>query len=192
MADRSTSGVTEERERRIDIASAALLAVATVLAAWSAFQSAKWSGEQATAYAEAAAARQESVRSSTLAGQLTILDVSVFEQFVDAYAADDVRLQSFYLERARDEFRPALDAWIALEPRDDPEDVPGTPFELPEYELAANVEAERQERQAVAGSSRPSTTTSARTTTCCWRCCSPRCSCSPASLRSPAGTRSSS
>lgn len=146
--DASTSGVTEERERRIDIASAALLAVATVLAAWSAFQSAKWSGEQATAYAQAAAARQESVRSSTLAGQLTILDVSVFEQFVDAYANRDRALQSFYLDRARDEFRPALDAWIALEPRENPEDVPGTPFELPEYELAANVEAERQERLA--------------------------------------------
>jgi hypothetical protein len=148
VGDASTSGVTEERERRIDIASAALLAVATVLAAWSAFQSAKWSGEQATAYAQAAAARQESVRSSTLAGQLTILDVSVFEQFVDAYANGDRALQSFYLDRARDEFRPALDAWIALEPRENPEDVPGTPFELPEYELAANVEAERQERLA--------------------------------------------
>ncbi|MET0800459.1 MAG: hypothetical protein ABWZ53_04765 [Actinomycetota bacterium] len=146
MEDPSTSGMTEERERRIDIASAALLAVATVLAAWSAFQSAKWSGEQATAYAQAAAARQESVRSSTLAGQLTILDVSVFEQFVDAYANGDRALQGFYLERARDEFRPALDAWIALEPRENPEDVPGTPFELPEYELAANVEAARQER----------------------------------------------
>jgi hypothetical protein len=34
------------KERRVDVASALLLSVATVLAAWSAFQSAKWSGER--------------------------------------------------------------------------------------------------------------------------------------------------
>lgn len=141
--------MTDERERRIDIASAALLAVATVLAAWSAFQSAKWSGEQATAYAQAGAARQESVRNSTLAGQQLIIDVTIFEQYVDAYAAGDEKLRDFYLERARDEFRPALDAWIALEPVNNPEDTPGTPFELPQYRLQAEDEAERLEREAV-------------------------------------------
>ncbi|HEY5905476.1 MAG TPA: hypothetical protein VIX39_06665 [Actinomycetota bacterium] len=150
MAEGFTAGLTEARERRVDIASAALLAIATVLAAWSAFQSAKWSGEQATAYSEAAAARQESVRNSTLAGQLTIIDVSVFEQYVDAYAAGDERLQNFYLERARDEFKPALEAWIALEPAEDPEAAPGTPFEMPEYQLEANAEADRLEREAAA------------------------------------------
>lgn len=150
MAEEFSSGLTEERERRIDIASAALLAIATVLAAWSAFQSAKWSGEQATAYAQAGAARQESVRNSTRAGQLTIVDVSVFEQYIDAFAAGDERLQAFYLERARDEFRPALEAWIALEPAENPEDAPGTPFELPEYRLEADAEAARLERVASA------------------------------------------
>jgi len=140
--------MTDDRERRIDIASATLLAIATVLAAWSAFQSAKWSGEQATAYAEASAARQESVRHSTRAGQQTIIDVSMFEQFVDAFAAGDERLQAFYHARVRDEFRPALDAWIALESAGDPEDVSGTPFDLPEYQLRAHAEAERQERLA--------------------------------------------
>lgn len=140
--------MTEERERRIDIASAAILAIATVLAAWSAFQSAKWSGEQATAYAEASAARQESVRQSTLAGQLTIIDVSMFEQYVDAYAARDEKLQAFYLDRVRDEFRPAMDAWIALESDSDPEQAPGTPFGLPEYQLEAGAASDRQARLA--------------------------------------------
>lgn len=149
MDDGTNGAPVDHRERRIDIASALLLSVATVLAAWSAFQSAKWGGEQATAYAEASALRQESVRNSTLAGQLTIIDVSVFEQFIDAYAAGDRELQDFYRERAREEFRPALDAWIALA-RDDLETAPATPFAMPEYELAATVESERLQRQGEA------------------------------------------
>ena len=124
------------RERRIDIASASLLSIATVLAAWSAFQSAKWSGEQATAYAQAGGLRQESVRQSTLAGQLTIIDVSVFEQIVDAFAVGDRKLEDFYRERAREEFKPALEAWIALA-RDDLETAPDSPFAMPEYVRAA-------------------------------------------------------
>jgi len=147
MEDRTNGAAVDHRERRIDIASALLLSVATVLAAWSAFQSAKWGGEQATAYAEASALRQESVRNSTLAGQQTIVDVSVFEQFIDAYAAGDRKLQDFYRERAREEFRPALDAWIALA-GEDLETAPATPFAMPEYELAATVVSERLQRQA--------------------------------------------
>ncbi len=148
MQDDPTGGATARRERHIDIASASILALATVLAAWSAFQSAKWSGEQATAYAQASAARQESVRNSIRAGQLTIIDVSVFEQYIDAYASGDEKLQAFYQDHAREEFRPALDAWIALGSGPDPETQPGTPFELPEYELAANGEADRLETEA--------------------------------------------
>jgi len=131
------------------VASAALLAVATVLAAWSAFQSAKWSGEQATAYAQASSLRQESVRASTLAGQQTIVDVSVFEQIVDAFAAGDRRLEDFYRERVRAEFQPALEAWIA-QARDDIERAPSTPFAMPEYELAATLDSEELQREAEA------------------------------------------
>jgi hypothetical protein len=149
MDDTAENGAVDHRERRIDVASAALLAVATVLAAWSAFQSAKWGGEQATAYAQASSLRQESVRASTLAGQQTIIDVSVFEQIVDAFAAGDRRLENFYRERARAEFQPALEAWIA-QAREDIERAPSTPFAMPEYELAATVDSMDLQRQAEA------------------------------------------
>ncbi|HEY7732525.1 MAG TPA: hypothetical protein VH950_16720 [Gaiellaceae bacterium] len=149
MDDAIRNGADDRRERRIDVASASLLAIATVLAAWSAFQSAKWSGEQATAYAEASGLRQESVRASTLAGQQLIIDVTVFEQVVDAFAAGDRRLEDFYRERARAEFEPALEAWIA-QARDDIERAPSTPFALPEYELAATLESEELQHRAEA------------------------------------------
>lgn len=147
MSEGSHGVAVDHRERRIDIASALLLSVATVLAAWSAFQSSKWSGEQATAYAQASGLRQESVRMSTLAGQQTIIDVSVFEQVIDAYAAGDRELEDFYRERAREEFRPALEAWIALA-RDDLESAPSTPFAMAEYVLAADLRSERLQREA--------------------------------------------
>ena len=45
-------------------------------------------------------------------------------------------LADFYLARFRAEFKPAVDAWIATRPLQNPE-APLTPFAMPEYELAA-------------------------------------------------------
>jgi len=147
MDEGSNEPANEHRERRIDVASALLLSVATVLAAWLAFQSAKWSGEQATAYAQASSLRQESVRESTLAGQQVIIDVTVFEQIVDAFAVGDRRLENFYRDRVREEFKPALEAWIA-EAREDIESAPSTPFAMDEYELASALKSEDLQEQA--------------------------------------------
>lgn len=141
------SDIRGRRERRIDIASAVLLSMATVLAAYSAFQSAKWGGEQATAYARAGSLRQESVRNSTLAGQQLIIDVSVFERIVDSFAAGDTKLVHFYRARARDEFRPALEAWIRLA-SDDLDAAPPTPFAMPEYVRQADVESQALLKEA--------------------------------------------
>jgi hypothetical protein len=62
-------------DRRFELLEAVLLAIAAVLTAWAGFQSTKWSGVQADSYSRAGAARTESVRASTTAGQLTAIDV---------------------------------------------------------------------------------------------------------------------
>jgi hypothetical protein len=135
------------RERHIERVSAAILAVATVLAAWSAFQSAKWGGEQAGHYSRASAARTESVRQSTRAGQLTVIDVDLFTQWVTAYGRNETELADFFFDRFRDEFKPAVQAWIATRPLENP-DAPPSPFAMPQYHLAATDSAEAQERRA--------------------------------------------
>ena len=56
---------------RVELVATIVLAVATILTAWSGFQSGKWGGEQAVNFSEAGAARTESTRTDTLAGQLT-------------------------------------------------------------------------------------------------------------------------
>jgi hypothetical protein len=65
-----------------------VLAVATVLTAWSAFQATKWGGVQANDYAASSALRAAATQASTRAGQLTIIDVTTFEQWLGAVAND--------------------------------------------------------------------------------------------------------
>lgn len=138
---------------RVELIATTVLAIAAIATAWSGFQSAKWSGEQAIAFSEASAARTESTRASTLAGQLTQIDVGLFLEWLDAieadrrtgaevvmpgetYVPDPNTLHGFIFDRFRDEFLPAMNAWLASDPLFDP-DAPRSPFEMEEYRLEA-------------------------------------------------------
>ena len=83
----------------VDIASAALLALATVATAWSGYQASRWNGEQAKAGARANAARIESARAAGLANAQQQVDVATFIAWADAYAHRDSRLKDFYFDR---------------------------------------------------------------------------------------------
>lgn len=133
--------VTRQR-RIIEICAAVLLALAAVAAAWAGYQSARWGGVQATATAEASAARLESSRASATGGQLVQIDVAGFIQAVNAFATDDEERLDFYVERFRDEFKPAFEDWLATDPMNNP-DAPLSPFELPSYTVAQLEEAQR-------------------------------------------------
>jgi hypothetical protein len=137
--------------RRLEIVSTVLLALATVATAWAGYQASRWHGEQAQAQTRATATRLESTRASGVANRQVQIDVAVFIQWVDAYARDETELAGFYEERLQDRFKPAFDAWIASDPLENPA-APLTPFEMPEYRLAANDEAERLEADATAAS----------------------------------------
>ena len=50
------------QDERVEIVAAILLALATVLSAWGAYQATRWSGQQADAYAESAALRASASR----------------------------------------------------------------------------------------------------------------------------------
>jgi hypothetical protein len=131
----------------VEIVATALLAVATVATAWRAYQANRWNGEQAKATARANAARIESTRASGVANRQIQIDVALFTQFIDAFAREETELADFYRARFRQEFKPAFEAWAATRPRTNPE-APLTPFELPQYRLAANAEAEQLQASA--------------------------------------------
>ncbi|MCD0447454.1 hypothetical protein LO763_27950 [Glycomyces sp. A-F 0318] len=155
--------------RWMDLALTVIMALAAVGTAWAGFQSAKWSGLQAIAFAEAGAVRTESAKAATDAGQDRLKDLLSFTSWIGAlqeeivagtsprpagdYTPNPDEVSGFLYERFRPEFRPAVDAWIATRPMVNP-DAPPTPFDMPEYrpasealaaDLVAKAEARTQE-----------------------------------------------
>lgn len=138
--------MTEGRDR-VELVATLLLAIATVATAWSGYQSTRWNGEQAKAGGRANALRIESAKAAGLANAQTEVDVASFTQWVNAYTLGRAELADFYFRRFRDEFKPAVDAWIATRPLKNPA-APPTPFAMPQYEVQARAEAERLEAEA--------------------------------------------
>ena len=133
--------------RWLELATALLLALAAVGTAWAAYQSARWHGKQAEAQSASIAARVESTRQTGVANRQALIDVSIFTQWVNAYARGEGELESFYRKRFRAEFQPAFKAWVATRPRKNPS-APLSPFAMPQYHLAASEEADALEARA--------------------------------------------
>jgi len=132
---------------RVELVATILLAFAAVATAWSGYQATRWNGEQAKASGRTNAIRIEAARAQGLAQAQTQVDVATFIQWVDAYAKHETALQDFYFKRFRVEFKPAVEAWLATKPLQNP-DAPLTPFAMPQYKLAATAEAERLDADA--------------------------------------------
>jgi hypothetical protein len=148
-------GGGEPKASRVEAVATVILALAAVATAWSGYQASRWHGEQAIAFGRANAARVESTRASNLANAQTEIDVATFTQWVDAYARHETRLADFYRRRFRGEFRPAVAAWLATHPLENP-NAPLTPFAMPNYRLAAAARADRLEVAAEAAAAEAS------------------------------------
>lgn len=134
-------------ERLIEVAATVLLSVAAVATAWSGYQATRWNGEQAKASGRTTAIRVDAARAQGLAQAQTQVDIATFVQWVDAYALQRTELADFYFKRFREEFRPAVTAWLATRPLKNP-NAPLTPFAMPQYKLAATAEAKRLDAEA--------------------------------------------
>jgi hypothetical protein len=140
--------VTDSQKRDwVEIAAAVLLAFAAVATAWSSYQATRWNGEQAKASGKVNKTRIEAARASDLANAQEQVDVATFMQWVDSYARGDEELVAFYRQRFRAEFKPAFNAWIATKPLKT-KGAPLTPFAMPQYRLAAKMEAARLDQTA--------------------------------------------
>lgn len=156
---------------RVELVATIIMALAAIFTAWAAFESAKWSGIQATSFAKAGAARTESTRFDTAAGQQSGIDVATYTSWLAAVNEDaregliDISegstyeptpgtLSGFIYERVRPEFAPAFDAWISAFFANR-STAPPTPFSMDEYvvqdRLRAQeflIEAENQAKNA--------------------------------------------
>jgi hypothetical protein len=125
----------------IELVAAFILAAATIMAAWSAYQSTRWSGNQANASAEAGALRAESNAQTAIFGATVGIDVQLWTLWLEQAAREDPEAMDFVRERFRDEFTPAFDEWLASAPEG--EQPAGTPFTSVLYAPASEAEAER-------------------------------------------------
>jgi hypothetical protein len=150
-AIRATTHI-DAADRWVEVIAAAVLALATIASAWSAYQATRWGGVQAAAFAEAGATRAESVRASDLADAELTIDVEYFAIWLDGSATGNETLQRRVEDSFRPEFARAFEAWQTTDPFINP-DAPHNPFEMDEYRIAAADEAEelRAEAEASAG-----------------------------------------
>ena len=129
-----------------------LMSLTTILAAWSAFESSKWSGMMSISFSQASSARIEAARLNGDANSRINIQVGLFTQWINAHATDDER-QADYLEANFPEpLATAFASWTAAEPEKNPE-VPRTPFSMPEYQLeeqALSAEADARADQKFA------------------------------------------
>lgn len=134
----------------VDIVAAVVLAIATVATAWCAYQATRWSGVQATSFAEASSARIESSRQFNLAFQTLSIDADLFTDWVTAYSEGNQELQSFYeTNLMRPDFIPYLEEWIASEPLQN-ENALRNPIVNETYQQELLAESERLRAQAEA------------------------------------------
>lgn len=126
-----------------------LLVVAALGTSWSSYQATRWNGEQAAAAGRTNAIRIDAARAQGLSQSQTQVDVATFIAWADAHGQGDRDRADFFVERFRDEFKPAFDAWMATRPFTNP-DAPPTPFAMDAYQVASRDEAARLDASAEA------------------------------------------
>ena len=148
------------------------MAVAT---AWSGFQATEWDGEQSLLYGQASTDRFEAEAASTRAGQELTADSAMFTAWLQAHSAGDTVLETEMTRRFTPDYRNAFDAWLALDPFDNPAAPPG-PAAMPEYHNAHRAEAERLNAEPAICSTRAPKHARPAASTCARPCCSHPCS----------------
>lgn len=142
----------DEPKRRRDwqeVLVTVLLVVAALGTTWSSYQASRWNGEQAKAASATNAIRIDAASAQGLAEAQTQVDVATFIAWADADRSGEDQLAEFYVDRFRDEFRPAFATWLATRPLVNP-NAPPTPFAMDEYQVASRDEAEQLDAAAEA------------------------------------------
>ena len=106
----SSTSVASGQKMKLKGVVTVLLLVAALGTSWSSYQATRWNGEQAKAASRTNAIRIDAARAQGLGQAQTQVDVATFIAWVDASQSGDPKLAHFYLDRFRDEFRPAFDA----------------------------------------------------------------------------------
>jgi hypothetical protein len=138
---------TARFNRRLEIVTTIILAIASLLTAWGGYQASQWGSTQSISLSQASTKRVQATQLSNLGGQDRLVDIVAFTSWVDATAADDQRRADFLRARFRDEFTPVFEAWMATQPLEKT-DAPSSPLDMPDYAPARSLQAAELEKAA--------------------------------------------
>jgi hypothetical protein len=117
----------------IEIAAAALLALATIMSALSAYQASRWSGIESEHYHKSNSTLIESTQLADSANQEISIDIEMLSNYLNAVAQGNTALAQVYeTDTFSKELTAALAAWRAAKAANKP-DLPRTPIGMPEY-----------------------------------------------------------
>lgn len=124
-----------------ELVSIVIMSLTAILTAWSGFQGARWTTIQTDTYALATDAQAESVRASNTADEQLSIDLVVFTSWLSERNGGNTDAAQFIYDRFPDRLRVATDAWLELDPFEDP-DAPPSPFAMEEYVRPPELRAE--------------------------------------------------
>ena len=104
-----------------------LLSLATVGTAWCSFQATVWGGVSQRTMNLSATAGRRAAANELQSLQLTMVDVMLFSQYINARAGSNETLAQYYADRFRGEAKVAFEAWRATGPFTNPS-APMHPF----------------------------------------------------------------
>ncbi len=128
------------RHEILEIAEAVVLAIVAITTAWSGYQAALWTGQQAELYGQASKLRIQAEGSATQANQERLYNASTVVEWMKAEAHGDKKLAGIFERRFLPEFRPAFEAWKKTDPLNNP-NAPAGPQLMAEYGSSKTDEA---------------------------------------------------
>lgn len=130
-----------------ELATAVLLALATIATAWSGYQATRWSGVQAEEYTEATGYLLESSRWEDFGNTLYGIDTQAFTSWLAAHAEGKDDAAEAIRERFRPFFKKVFAEWQATRPFTN-DRAEWTPFDLDSYDLEQDATARRNDALA--------------------------------------------
>jgi hypothetical protein len=135
----STTDREETRKEKLELFAVILLAITTVLTAWSAFEASKWSGAMSIAFSEASATRIESARLDGTANVRMSNHIGLWTEWATATAVGDSEVAAFIADRFPEPLATAHRDWLAAGGTEVEE--PASPFDMPSYVIPERTDA---------------------------------------------------
>jgi hypothetical protein len=118
--------------RIVQVTEAVLLAVITIMAAWSGFAAAAYGTESRVAFAESATTETDADAKAIESNEVQNFDEFAFFAWLQAYSSGDASAVTFAEQRFQPDLEIAFRAWMETNPKTNLQ-APATPFEMTEY-----------------------------------------------------------